>query len=78
MLRDLIGTCQIHLNFVEYHNNSFLQSEKAGKDIIMNCKTNGLPPSYIYFIFRNNKTEGINVTDELSKQKMEIKPQFTR
>jgi len=42
----------------------------------MNCKTNGIPPSFIYFMFTNNKTEGTNITEELLKEDKAV--QFTR
>ncbi|XP_063688221.1 uncharacterized protein LOC134821411 [Bolinopsis microptera] len=53
-----------------------IQSEKIGKPITMNCKTNGIPPSFIYFMFTNNKTEGTNITEELLKEDKAV--QFTR
>lgn len=44
----------------------------------MNCRTNGLPPAYVYMMFNSNSTADgpINVTEELEK---EVKiAQFTR
>ena len=43
----------------------------------LNCKTNGVPPAFIYFMFTDNKTDGINVTKELSKDGHDG-TQFTR
>ena len=41
---------------------------------MLNCKTNGVPPAFIYFMFTDNKTDGINVTKEVLKDAT----QFTR
>ena len=42
--------------------------------MVLNCKTDGVPPSFIYFMFTNNKTDGINITKEVLKKEV----QFTR
>lgn len=53
---------------------SCYKSEKEAKDMVLNCKTDGVPPSFIYFMFTNNKTDGINITKEVLKKEV----QFTR
>ena len=60
-----------------YNYSHVFQSKEAAKDMILNCKTDGLPPAFIYFLFINNKTEDrVNITAELLKDT--IATQYTR